>query len=221
MPGKVFDQLFSYQRRGVEWLWSVHNLTPTGGCLGVQTIAFITLKCTGRHGFRKNSPNYRFLVWSFLLQNNFSCAYCVSTFSYRTLGKRDKQMAHIYKFYAFYIFIRDPTISVWIFHGPSKSAREHALECAASKGGVCLTTYGMVLSQCEKLSDGVVWDYTFLDEGNTSTIWLTLHIVGHKIKNSCTQIAVKAHEIPSEHRILVSGTPVTNNLKVATIFSVS
>lgn len=79
-------------------------------------------------------------------------------------------MAHIYKFYAFYIFIRDPTIPVWIFHGPSKSAREHALECASSKGGVCLTTYGMVLSQCEKLSDGVVWDYTFLDEGNTSTI---------------------------------------------------
>lgn len=47
----------------------------------------------------------------------------------------------------------------------------------------------------------VLWHYTVLDEG-------------HIIKNPKTQRAQSLFEIPSAHRIIISGTPIQNNLKV-------
>lgn len=37
---------------------------------------------------------------------------------------------------------------------------------------------------------------------------------GHLIKNPSTQRAKSLHEIPCAHRIIISGTPLQNNLKV-------
>lgn len=47
-----------------------------------------------------------------------------------------------------------------------------------------------------------LWNYVILDEG-------------HIIKNPKTQRAQSLFEIPCAHRIVISGTPIQNNLKVS------
>nr|POE55149.1 protein chromatin remodeling 24 [Quercus suber] len=77
--------------------------------------------------------------------------------------------------------------------------------------GVLLTTYDIVRNNSKSLrgdydfededsEDSVTWDYMILDEG-------------HLIKNPSTQRAKSLLEIPSAHRIIISGTPLQNNLK--------
>jgi SNF2 family DNA or RNA helicase len=97
------------------------------------------------------------------------------------------------------------------------------------EGGILMTTYdyvrnnfklirgdfynGNVVGKYDKLirgdfydddedEDGNLWDYVILDEG-------------HIIKNPSTQRAKSLLEIPCVHRIVISGTPIQNNLKVS------
>jgi superfamily II DNA or RNA helicase len=46
-----------------------------------------------------------------------------------------------------------------------------------------------------------LWDYVILDEG-------------HIVKNTKTQRAQSLFQIPSAHRIVLTGTPIQNKLKV-------
>uniref|UniRef100_J3M312 Helicase ATP-binding domain-containing protein n=2 Tax=Oryza brachyantha TaxID=4533 RepID=J3M312_ORYBR len=48
--------------------------------------------------------------------------------------------------------------------------------------------------------EATFWDYVILDEG-------------HIVKNPKTQRAQSLFQIPSAHRIVVTGTPIQNNLK--------
>jgi SNF2 family DNA or RNA helicase len=77
-----------------------------------------------------------------------------------------------------------------------------------ARGGVCLTTYGMVGPNLELLCEqvpgeealaGAAWDYLILDEG-------------HKIKNPDIQLSQALSSVPSRHRLLLTGTPVQNHL---------
>jgi hypothetical protein len=59
----------------------------------------------------------------------------------------------------------------------------------------------MISSNAEQLSGEAIWDYVFLDEG-------------HKIKNPARKVSKSVKQIPSKHRIILSGTPIQNNLRV-------
>ncbi|XP_055946852.1 DNA excision repair protein ERCC-6-like isoform X2 [Argiope bruennichi] len=95
-----------------------------------------------------------------------------------------------------------PGISVGLFHGGSKKERERNLLKIQRRGHVLLTSYGMVLNALALLTDfegkPFVWDYIILDEG-------------HKIKNP-TKTTKAVHAIPSKNRLVLTGTPVQNNL---------
>ncbi|CAM9637039.1 unnamed protein product, partial [Chrysoparadoxa australica] len=72
----------------------------------------------------------------------------------------------------------------------------------ARDGAVCITSYGLVASNPtlfapEKYPE---WSYVMLDEG-------------HKIKNPSTATSKGVHSVPAEHRLLITGTPIQNNLK--------
>ncbi|KAH9309094.1 hypothetical protein KI387_037005, partial [Taxus chinensis] len=81
-------------------------------------------------------------------------------------------------------------------------------------GGILLTTYDVVRNNWRAIrgdyegsdgsgdasEDNIMWDYVILDEG-------------HIIKNPNTQRAISLREIPSKHRIIISGTPIQNNLR--------
>ncbi|KAK0043897.1 DNA excision repair protein ERCC-6 [Biomphalaria pfeifferi] len=96
-----------------------------------------------------------------------------------------------------------PGINVQEYHGNSKKEKERALSKVRTRGGVLLITYGLVMTTKEVLSEKhgqeFVWDYIILDEG-------------HKIKNA-TKTSKSVHHVPAKNRIILTGTPVQNNLK--------
>nr|XP_033474592.1 DNA excision repair protein ERCC-6-like [Epinephelus lanceolatus] len=96
-----------------------------------------------------------------------------------------------------------PGMRVKEFHGAGKE-RTRNLEKVQRRGGVIITTYTMLISNWQQLSSycgkEFVWDYMILDEA-------------HKIKTTTTKTAKSAYSIPSKNRVLLTGTPVQNNLK--------
>nr|XP_033800077.1 DNA excision repair protein ERCC-6-like isoform X2 [Geotrypetes seraphini] len=97
-----------------------------------------------------------------------------------------------------------PGMRVHEFHGTSKSERTKNLEKIQRKGGIIITTYQMLINNWQQLSSfngrEFVWDYIILDEA-------------HKIKTSSAKTTKCAHSIPVKNRILLTGTPVQNNLR--------
>ncbi|RYO75136.1 hypothetical protein DL766_006657 [Monosporascus sp. MC13-8B] len=92
-----------------------------------------------------------------------------------------------------------PEISVMPYYGSSR--REIDPE-AAREHHVVLTTYTQVERQQE--------DLEFLQELNPHA---AIFDEGHKLKNPKTLIYKKMMRVPSEWRLILSGTPVQNNLK--------
>uniref|UniRef100_A0A8C6TCZ9 Excision repair cross-complementation group 6-like n=1 Tax=Neogobius melanostomus TaxID=47308 RepID=A0A8C6TCZ9_9GOBI len=90
-----------------------------------------------------------------------------------------------------------PGMRVKEYHGPSKSERTRNLEKVQRRGGVLVTTYNMLLNNWQTLASHrgaeFTWDYMILDEA-------------HKVRCSATAI-------PSKNRLLLTGTPVQNNLR--------
>ncbi|XP_020668323.3 DNA excision repair protein ERCC-6-like [Pogona vitticeps] len=97
-----------------------------------------------------------------------------------------------------------PGIRVKVFHGTSKKERGQNLERVQRKNGVLLTSYQMVLANWEQLGrldqQRFVWDYIVLDEA-------------HKIKTPSAKTTKSVYAIPAKNRILLTGTPVQNNLR--------
>ncbi|XP_053737684.1 DNA excision repair protein ERCC-6-like [Synchiropus splendidus] len=97
-----------------------------------------------------------------------------------------------------------PGMRVKEFHGSSKAERTRNLEKVQRRGGVIITTYTMLISNWQQLASyhgrEFTWDYMILDEA-------------HKIKNTTTKTAKSASAIPSKNRVLLTGTPVQNNLR--------
>ncbi|XP_029296448.1 DNA excision repair protein ERCC-6-like [Cottoperca gobio] len=96
-----------------------------------------------------------------------------------------------------------PGMRVKEFHGASKE-RTRNLEKIQRRSGVIITTYTMLMNNWQQLSSyngkEFTWDYVILDEA-------------HKIKSTSTKTAKSAYAIPSKNRVLLTGTPVQNNLK--------
>ncbi|XP_077976122.1 DNA excision repair protein ERCC-6-like isoform X2 [Styela clava] len=96
-----------------------------------------------------------------------------------------------------------PGIKIKAFHG-SVSERTRALEYSQRRPSVLMTTYGLVQTKWEQLGQTkfrqeFIWDYIILDEG-------------HKIKNP-SKTTKGLHAIPSKNRLILTGTPIQNNLR--------
>ncbi|CAI9102867.1 OLC1v1001222C1 [Oldenlandia corymbosa var. corymbosa] len=94
------------------------------------------------------------------------------------------------------------------YYGTNVNTRQYELQYVLQDKGILLTTYDIVRHNAKSLSgefydgdeDEVTWDYLILDEG-------------HLIKNPSTQRAKSLIQIPAARRIIISGTPLQNNLK--------
>ena len=53
------------------------------------------------------------------------------------------------------------------YYGTSKKEREKSMDKVRARGGVLLTSYGMITSNTADFigEDGFAWDYVILDEG--------------------------------------------------------
>ncbi|XP_069796561.1 DNA excision repair protein ERCC-6-like isoform X2 [Narcine bancroftii] len=96
-----------------------------------------------------------------------------------------------------------PGLRVKAFHG-SKAERSRNLERVQRRGGVVVTTYQLVIYNVEQLSHldskQFTWDYMVLDEA-------------HKIKSQLSKTSKQVNAIPAKNRVLLTGTPVQNNLQ--------
>ncbi|CAH9085282.1 unnamed protein product [Cuscuta epithymum] len=184
LPGEVANMLYPHQRDGLKWLWSIHS-KGKGGILGDDMGLGKTMQICG------------FLAGLF----HSNMIRRVMVVAPKTL------MPH---------WIKELTVvglsgKIREYYGTSIKARDYELRYILEDKGVLLTTYDIVRNNVKSLcgdyyhrgdrsEDEVIWDYMILDEG-------------HLIKNPSTQRAKSLHEIPSAHRIIISGTPLQNNLK--------
>ncbi|XP_072974391.1 SNF2 domain-containing protein ENL1 [Typha angustifolia] len=184
LPGKILQKLYPHQREGLKWLWALH-CKETGGILGDDM------------GLGKTMQVSAFLAGLF-----HSCltkrALIVAPKT--LLGHWMKELSVV----GLSGKIRD-------YSGTNVNARNYELQYTLKEGGILLTTYDIVRNNYKAIrddwhtnSDGneeeIIWNYVILDEG-------------HIIKNPKTQRAKSLLEIPSAHRIIISGTPIQNNLK--------
>ncbi|XP_009088715.1 DNA excision repair protein ERCC-6-like [Serinus canaria] len=97
-----------------------------------------------------------------------------------------------------------PGLRVKEFHGTSKTERTRNLERVQRKNGIIITSYQMLINNWKQLASRheqeFVWDYIVLDEA-------------HKIKCPSNKTTKCVYAIPAQYRILLTGTPVQNNLR--------
>ncbi|KAF7689987.1 DNA excision repair protein ERCC-6-like [Silurus meridionalis] len=98
-----------------------------------------------------------------------------------------------------------PGFQVKEFHGKNKLERSRNLEQIQRRGGAVITTYQMLINNWQQLASfrghEFFWDYIILDEA-------------HEIKNSSLKTTMSVSAVPARHRLLLTGTPVQNNLQV-------
>ncbi|XP_042374277.1 SNF2 domain-containing protein ENL1-like [Zingiber officinale] len=184
LPYMIFKMLYPHQRDGLKWLWALH-CGNTGGILGDDM------------GLGKTMQVSAFLAGLFQ-----------SRLIKRVLVVAPKTLlGHWMK----ELDVVGLSEKIKDYSGPNAKLRQYELEHVLKEGGVLLTTYDIVRNNSKALRadwfvDGEgceednLWDYTVLDEG-------------HIIKNPKTQRSKSISDIPCAHRIIISGTPIQNNLK--------
>lgn len=99
-----------------------------------------------------------------------------------------------------------PPLRVCILHssgeasktGSMKKAARHIVRKVVEEGHVLVTTYAG-LTTYKEIMNPVEWSYAVLDEG-------------HKIRNPDSEVSLASKQLRTVHRIILSGTPIQNNL---------
>ncbi|RDY00771.1 Protein CHROMATIN REMODELING 24, partial [Mucuna pruriens] len=184
LPGKIAKMLYPHQRDGLKWLWSLHCLGK-GGILGDDMGLGKTMQMCG---FLAGLFHSRLIRRALIVAPKTLLPHWIKELSAVGLSEKTRE-----------------------YFATSTKLREYELQYILQDKGVLLTTYDIVRNNSKSLrgdnyfddeesEDGAIWDYMILDEG-------------HLIKNPSTQRAKSLLEIPSAHRIIISGTPLQNNLK--------
>lgn len=184
LPGRIFKTLYPHQREGLRWLWVLH-CRGTGGILGDDMGLGKTMQVSA---FLAGLFHSRLVKRVLIVAPKTLLAHWIKELS--VVGLKEK--------------IRD-------YSGLSTNVRDYELRYTFKEGGVLLTTYDIVRNNYKTIrgnsynhdddeEEGTLWNYIILDEG-------------HLIKNNKTQRAQSLFEIPCVHRIVITGTPIQNNLK--------
>ncbi|KAG8640786.1 protein CHROMATIN REMODELING 24 isoform X1 [Manihot esculenta] len=183
LPSKIAKMLYPHQRDGLKWLWSLHY-QGKGGILGDDMGLGKTMQICG---FIAGLFHSRLIKRALVVAPKTLLPHWIKELSTVGLSGETRE-----------------------YFGTSSKARQYELQYILQHEGILLTTYDIVRNNAKSLrgdgyadeesEGGYIWDYMILDEG-------------HLIKNPSTQRAKSLLEIPSAHRIIISGTPIQNNLK--------
>lgn len=203
IPGDIFPYLFDYQKTGVQWLWELHQ-QRVGGIIGdemglgktIQVIAFLA----GLH-YSKKLPGPIIVVCPPTVMkqwvNEFHRWWAPLRVS--ILHTSGSGMVNIKS----ESYAEDRILSqMYDFERPGLSkgykAAKGILKRVVEDGHVLVTTYAG-LQTYSSLLIPVEWGCAILDEG-------------HKIRNPDTAITIHCKELRTPHRLILSGTPMQNNL---------
>ena len=203
VPGDIFPSLFSYQKTGVRWLWELYT-QQVGGIIGdemglgktIQVISFLA----GLHYSQKLSKPIIIVAPATVMKqwvNEFHRwwpALRVSILHSSGSGmmnvKRENQL--------------DYELESSAYRGTggkltkAQKASRRIVDRVVQQGHVLVTTYSGLQTYAEFLIP-VDWEYAVLDEG-------------HKIRNPNAGITIFCKELRTPNRIILSGTPMQNNL---------
>ncbi|KAJ4305247.1 DNA repair protein rhp26 [Kalmusia sp. IMI 367209] len=203
IPGDIYPALFDYQKTGVQWLWELYSQN-VGGIVGdemglgktIQAISFIA----GLHYSKKLARPVivvcpatvmkqwvnEFHRWWPALRVSILHSSGTGMLDTRNEDRMEREME--LREYGHY----DETLT-----STGKAAKK-IVEKVKRDGHVLVTTYTGLQTYSEFLVP-VDWETAILDEG-------------HKIRNPDAAVTIHCKELRTSSRIILSGTPMQNNL---------
>ncbi|KAF2097389.1 hypothetical protein NA57DRAFT_28614, partial [Rhizodiscina lignyota] len=202
IPGDIYPSLFDYQKTGVQWLWELY-MQQVGGIIGdemglgktIQVISFLA----GLHHSKKITKPIIVVTPATVMKqwvNEFHrwwpplrVSILHSSGSGMMNVRREAEIED------------DLELQSWddqrTLPRSHKSAKK-IVDRVVRSGHVLVTTY-TGLQTYAKLLIPQEWEYAVLDEG-------------HMIRNPNTAITIYCKELKTPNRIILSGTPMQNNL---------
>jgi DNA excision repair protein ERCC-6 len=205
IPGDIYPSLFDYQKTGVQWLWELYS-QQVGGIIGdemglgktIQIIAFLA----GLHYSKMLTKPIIVVCPATVMKqwvNEFHRWW--PPFRVTILHSSGSGMININRESTreerLLEEIWDPNASRIQLTPAQKSAKK-VLNPILEHGGVLVTTYSGLQTYAPLLIP-IDWQYAILDEG-------------HKIRNPNTAITIYCKELRTPNRVILSGTPMQNNL---------
>ncbi|KIX02845.1 uncharacterized protein Z518_08788 [Rhinocladiella mackenziei CBS 650.93] len=205
LPGDIYPSLFDYQKTGVHWLYELYT-QQVGGIIGdemglgktIQIIAFLA----GLHYSKKLEKPIIIVCPATVMKqwaNEFHRWW--PPFRVTILHSSGSGMVNLRsessKEDRLLDVEWDPTRGNQPLTAAQRAARK-ILKPILGQGGVLVTTYSGLQTYAPLLIP-VDWHYAILDEG-------------HKIRNPNTAITIYCKELRTPNRIILSGTPMQNNL---------
>lgn len=208
LPGDVYPSLFEYQKTCVQWLWELYS-QKTGGIIGdemglgktVQVIAFLA----GLHySGLLNKPVLLVVPATVLNQwvNEFHrwwpplrciILHSIGSGMSKSLIKSEEQLESLME-----TKDADENTDLSIKMANNQINAKEIVDRVMEKGHVLITTY-VGLRIYSKFILPHEWGYVVLDEG-------------HKIRNPNSEISLACKRVKTYNRIILSGTPIQNNL---------
>ncbi|XP_071985400.1 DNA excision repair protein ERCC-6 isoform X2 [Engystomops pustulosus] len=185
IPGSLWKKLYKYQQTGVRWLWELH-CQQAGGILGDEM------------GLGKTIQIIAFLAG--LSSSRMRTR--GSDYRYEGLGPSiivcPATVMHqwVKEFHTWW-----PKLRVAILHdtGSFVGKKVRLIGEIGSSRGILITSYSNVRLMQEELIK-YHWHYVILDEG-------------HKIRNPNAGVTLACKQFRTPHRIILSGSPMQNNLR--------
>lgn len=183
VPKKLWKKLYKYQKTGVRWLWELH-CQEAGGIVGDEM------------GLGKTIQTIVFLA---ALSNS---KLRDANLNYTGLGP----CVIVCPTTVMYQWVREfhtwwPLFRVAVLHatGSFTCSEEKLIYSINNYSGILITSYNnLVMHQDHILKHQ--WHYIILDEG-------------HKIRNPDAQATLACKMFRTPHRVILSGSPIQNNLK--------
>ncbi|XP_063160686.1 DNA excision repair protein ERCC-6 [Candoia aspera] len=185
VPGYLFKKLYKYQQTGVRWLWELH-CQQVGGILGDEMGLGKTIQ-----------------IIVFLAGLSYSKIRTRGTnYRFRGLGPTvivcPTTVMHqwVKEFHMWW-----PPFRVAILHetGSYLNKKVKLIREIVACNGILITSYSYIRLLQDNLHK-YNWHYVILDEG-------------HKIRNPNAAVTLACKQFSTPHRIILSGSPLQNNLK--------
>ncbi|XP_037659983.1 DNA excision repair protein ERCC-6 [Choloepus didactylus] len=185
IPGFLFRKLFKYQQTGVRWLWELH-CQQAGGILGDEMGLGKTIQIIAfLAGLSYSKIRTRGSNYRFEGLGP-SIIVCPTTVMHQWVKE-----LHTWW----------PPFRVAVLHDTGSYAhrKEKLIQEIAHCHGILITSYSYIRLMQDDISRHD-WHYVILDEG-------------HKIRNPNAAITLACKQFRTPHRLILSGSPMQNNLR--------
>lgn len=207
IPESIFNNLFDYQKVGVQWLWELH-CQRAGGIIGdemglgktIQVLSFLG----ALHFSNMYKPSIVVCPVTLLRQWKREAEKWYPSFHVELLHDSAQDLGFRKKRAKSSDTDNDSEGSHDSDYEGNLSSRNPKKwdllinRVLRSESGLLITTYEQLRLLGEKLLD-VEWGYAVLDEG-------------HRIRNPNAEISLVCKQLQTVHRIIMTGAPIQNKL---------